>query len=1020
MRAMVRPKLVLGLLLSGLLLAAASIYAASLKLDAWIKDWMVERLERQFSLAVEVGQLRVHLMETRLEIHDLRLFNRVYPVTEPAFESDHVLLDFSFTHFLLPEISLDHLRLDSPTVRLLTDPNQRSNLSNMFRRNGPDPIPAVSSTRLGIKRLVVHQGLLVVEKNPVSIQSSDGAVTAELRYLPESGEYQGRASFTSLDLSINSMPVEDMGVFVDFEWADMSLRILSFEVDSEKLRLQAHGDVTLKDPLTYSFEGTASLSLKELAKPGGPSRFQGGILSLDGNVSGQGRSFSFQGKARSDDFVFSGLSFHQLNTALRLDADSASFEGFETGFEGGRLKGSGTLSWNPQRRSEIQVTGSRIRFQRLARLLGLERLPARGTFDLSGRTQWPALQWRRMDGTANLAYRGEFAATDPTHLPTVRFEGHSRVAFQEGTAHFSRGVLRTPEIQGRYRGTIGLRGGYRFDLDLGSDRSRNLIRLAALSTLPERFLNRGFIDVQGPTRARLRVQSAQPWIKGSLRIQDVHIRQELLGDFQSDVEFDGEVLEFMEARMTGPGYRLQTRLRVTPSTGEIDWPEAAELRLNDVPVERFLALTERKIPLRGRASGHLQLAQAASRGYTGSGDITLIDVDAYGEHVDRLSSEIRFDGRKLFLNGLRATLGRGMLSGQIEIELEQRTGTASLAGSRLPLDRIQRIRSALPIRGEVDFDFQAQGNLLSPDFQLRLAGDKVVIADRVIEDLQLQAESDQEVVRFLLTHTFLENPFRVEGRLGRREPYTLQAGVDLEEMPLKPFLDLLSLETPSGVEGRLTGRLTVAGPVSDPLRLEVQAELSDLVLSLSGHELRNRSPLQLAYSRPTLQVSPFLLHGEQTKLQIGGRLDLGESKSVNVELSGPVNLVVSNTFFPVGTVAGQLAPADTYLRPPWQPADSRVCPGRGRIPEPPRHSHGPVRFGGTAPLHDQSGGPEPFFCPDLLRTRPPGRRNFPGRLSARPLADPSARRRPPRRLSLRRQFRSWTSTWTLSDASFRI
>ena len=903
---MVRPKLLLGLLLAVLLLAVVSMTTVSLMLDAWVKAWMVERLERQFSVLVEVGQTKIDLLETRLEIHDLRLFNRAYPVTEPAFESDLILLDFSFTHFFLPEISLDQVRLDSPRVRLLTDPNRQSNLSNLLRMNGSDPAPPFSPTRLGIKHLAINQGLLLVEQNHVSIHSSEGAVTAELRYLSESGEYRGRTRFNSLDLSINGVTVEDVGVFADFEWADDNFRILSFKVDSKDFWLQAHGGVSLMDAVTYSLEGSASLNLEGLGEAGFPDLLQKGVLSLNGTLSGRGKDFSFRGEARSDEIVLSDFNFRQLSAALRLDADSVSFESLETGFEGGRLKGSGTLSWNPQRRSEFQVAGSRIRFQRLATLLGPANVPARGTVDLTARIQWPALQWKQMNGTGDLAYRGDFPAGSRSGLPAVSFEGHSQIAFKEGTAQFSRGVLRTSESHTTYRGYVGLRSGYRFDLDIRSEQSNDLLRLAALPALPKRFLNRDFIDIQGSTRGSFRLQSAQPRLAGSLRIQDVYIRREGLGDFQSEVEFDGEVLEFTDARVTGPGFRLRSGLRVTPSTGEIGWLEPVDLRLDNVPIERFVSLTERKLPLRGRATGRLQLAQAGSQGLTGSGDLTLTEVEAYGERVDRLSSEIRLDGRRLSLNRFRAALGRGNLSGQIEVDLENLTGTASLAGSRLSLHQVQRIRQALPLRGEVDFDLHAQGHLMSPDFQLHLKGDEIAIADRVLKNVRLHAESDQKVVRFHFTHAFLENLFRVDGRLDRRQPYTLQAGADLKDVPLRPFLDLLSLELPFDVEGIMTGRLTVAGPLFDPGRLEARAELSDLTLSLSGYELRNRSPLQLAYSRPGLQVSPFRLGGEQTELQIGGRWDPGDSENPGIEISGPVNLTAFNTILPAGAMAGQM------------------------------------------------------------------------------------------------------------------
>ena len=90
-------------------------------------------LEERSNARLELGYLDIRLFGAQVDIYNLQLFSRTYPGREAVIDVDHILLDFSMTHFFGSSISLDNLTLDYPHIHLTEDPNQQFNFSNIFQ-----------------------------------------------------------------------------------------------------------------------------------------------------------------------------------------------------------------------------------------------------------------------------------------------------------------------------------------------------------------------------------------------------------------------------------------------------------------------------------------------------------------------------------------------------------------------------------------------------------------------------------------------------------------------------------------------------------------------------------------------------------------------------------------------------------------------------------------------------------------------------------------------------------------------
>ena len=871
---------------------AVGRYVHSDAFKQWLRNQIIETLEERSNARLELGYLDIRLFGAQVDIYNLQLFSRTYPGREAAIDVDHILLDFSMTHFFGSSISLDNLTLDYPHIHLAEDPNQKFNFSNIFwPQDLPEQEGEFSLSALGIQQLVVNQGMIFYKDQAFSLDSAEGGLATTLQFIPEERKYIGHSSFEHLGLSFNGFSVTDLALSLDFEVLGNQLRVLSLGLDSHEFEARAEGTISDIRDGVYRFQTDLSVDLAQLEGSPLGSHVQKGLLSLSGTLSDTGGDFLFQGKAYSDLIQLETLPLRQVAAGILIDSQAVTVESLEAQLYDGSVRAHGKLYWKDGA-SNFQVDASQVTIDPLLSKLGQETFPLHGSADFTGQVGWPGLQWEEVSAQGHLSYQGELSPQAPMGsptLPALSFQGNSLISFRQQVVNLTDGVLHTPASRINYSGSISFPGTYRLELDLVSQQSEELFTLLGSTGVPELFLYQDFIEIKGPTRISGTLEGGKDPLRltGTVRSEQVHLRDEFLGDFESRVSLSEEIFQIDEARLLGPTFGLNTSLRLSLDTTGVTSLEALELQLNQVPIERFLSLAPQAIPVQGQVSGQLQLEQIGSGDYRGSGRLSVVQPRVYGEGLDRISAKVEIEGREILLQEIQGSVQQGTVSGLAAVNWNDATYRVDLKGDRFPLENLGWLQKEIPAKGPINFTFTGKGNISDSNFDLLLEGPRIVIQESVLENVRLQAEGRGEALDFRLQHGYLGNSFLFEGQLGLVDPYWINAASELKEVSLGPYLQLIPAQDLPDVDGLVSGRLTLTGPLKDPAKLSVEVAFPQFNLSLATYQLKNLNPLRLSYRAGLLTLDQLSLSGEESELQIGGTIDLGKAEASVSRWKGP-------------------------------------------------------------------------------------------------------------------------------------
>lgn len=921
MRRFFKYSILLILLLAALLIAGLIVFIETERFDRWATQQMIRFLEDRFEARVEIGKVDVRLLQTEVEIWNFRLFNRRYPSEEPAIGIDHLLFDFSILSFFTPSVSLDELFLDSPVFRLLQDPNDRLNFANVFdpprpEQRQPERPPdekrdGFSFVGLGVKRFDIRDGLFIYQREPFHIESARGGMDTHLRFYPQEEKYAGRTSFDELDVTINGFGLNDLHALIDFEYFENAVRLQAVRLESPGFEADVQGAITDLRNFVYRFENRVSIDLPTLERPDLRPHFQEGRITAEGIFAGSRGDFRFDGDVRSDFLRFQGLPFSDVQARISATRDVLTVDRVTTTFFQGRSTAQGVLRWQEESESNFQVSASGVGIHPLLHHFNREWIRAHGRGDFKGNVRWPGLKWKQMRGQGQLAYLGNFSAQGlvaASTLPPLPFEGTAAVSFVPGTVNLSNGILRTLENSVQYAGVVTFEGQYRFDFSLESDRSQELLLLAGHSGVPERFVEEEFIRIDGPTTISGTFQNPadQFDLHGTLQTAEVFLKDEFLGDFRTEFVFDGSDLQLENGVLEGPRYRLRASVGLATAERGLALLDTLELRLNRVPLQTFLALIEQPLPVQGEISGGIEVVQEDSDQFKGTGELTIADFSAYGEHLDRLAGRLEVQNQSVRVTNLEGRLREGTLSGQASFDLSDWTYSVELQGQRFPLESVQALQERVQAQGNVQFSLAGKGSFARPQFRLSLESPRIRVRDQVLSDFQVRIASRADTLDVLARYDWMDNPFRLSGQAQLAEPYSMKGVLQMDQTPIGPYLQLLPLPNLPQIEGTVSGRIDIDGRWREPSDLRIRADLPRLNLSMADYDLTNMEPVRMNYRNETLTIESSRFQGSQTEFRMGGTISLTGERSVNLHTQGAVNLLILNSFLPVGRTAGQL------------------------------------------------------------------------------------------------------------------
>jgi autotransporter translocation and assembly factor TamB len=299
-------------------------------------------------------------------------------------------------------------------------------------------------------------------------------------------------------------------------------------------------------------------------------------------------------------------------------------------------------------------------------------------------------------------------------------------------------------------------------------------------------------------------------------------------------------------------------------------------------------------PLDGHLSGEFHLYGKYETPF-GFGRLQIDEGAAWRELFETASASLRFEGAGVRLDGIQGTKAGGALTGAAYIGWDG-SYSYNFTGRRIPVETLNALNYPdAQLSGLLDFTSSGSGVFESPRYDVRLS-----VADLYLKDEGVGALTARLGVRNNVLSVELDaaSPRLVVSGSGR-VALTPEADAELTfrvtDTSLDPYVRAVQPDLSPFTTAVASGTVRIAGELRDPSHLLVDAKVDTLTLHLFDYIVHNDGPILVAYDQQHVRLSQFRLLGENTRLEVGGTVNLA-SNQIAVRATGDANLGILQGF----------------------------------------------------------------------------------------------------------------------------
>lgn len=613
------------------------------------------------------------------------------------------------------------------------------------------------------------------------------------------------------------------------------------------------------------------------------------------------------------------LPFENARARFRATPEEVYIEDIRASTFGGIVQGEAVVRFSG--RSEVNLRLRGISLAEIVMWSSGRRLPLAGGVDGVISATWPGLSLERLKGEAHLALRTD----EHPHPQVLATRGTIAASFTGSTISLSPTPVTIGATTVRASGTISWNGDVALHLEGRSeDLSEQEMMLAAGGVSIQR-LTRGLVPrLSGSAQFDLRVNRTKRdiHIRGTTDVQGLAVAGEPVTSITSEFIYDGHVLEFtrMHAHWRD-GAAMDVSLRIAPESESRIAVRGRFVRIN---TRAWAPIVRKDLPVVGRMTGTLALTDvpSAPRGHIEAvlteGEVRL------GEGaipIPRATGRVVIERSRYAWDGLVAEIGGG--TARLEGWIDTATKEFDLKGQAQGV-AVRTLMSGLglnaeQISGRLNATVIGEGTTAEPHLQGQIRLTDIVIKGRPAGHIEAELRRQGKGTTFTVVPTLFGQAVPIHGRVERIGEVTVASARALvERFDMTPYLRLAGVS--DDVTAVFWGQIEANLPLQKVEQIELRALVSQLRLALGEYVVTNRRPFAVEVLSSRVRIESVSLTGENTDLDLGGVLDLGEALKgsseeilTDVTLTGRVDLRLLRTFYP-GLFARGMATIRGVLR----------------------------------------------------------------------------------------------------------
>jgi translocation and assembly module TamB len=915
--------------LAGLVLVSVAVLFLALQ-SSWFKDQVrlkiISVAERATGGRVEIQSFDFDWHQLTAEIHGFILHGTEPTGDPPLFRADRAVVGLKLVSIFRQKVDIDSLRVSQPQVALIVRPDGSTNV----------PTPKVTADErnlleqildLAIRRFELSRGSLSVnaETYPLDIRGED--LNLHAAYDRAGPRYVGTLSSHHLKIASNWDLPSAASVNGRFEFARDHARFdrVIFTLNKSKLELSG----TVRHFINPEATGSviARIDAAELGSFTNYPELKSGMFLFDGSARYQTHTPVVQGALSGTDLSYkgNGIAFDKVAISSQLDAQQDSITLHQLAVEApdGKFSGEALL----QHYRELRITGE----VRSLRILQASRfLPLR----VNG---WDGIASGPVQLTATLAghLRNVQLTTKVNIVPgsqSIPLSGWMDLDYRQNKNHLQLGDshLELPHSALDISGTLG----ETLRLKVNTSDLRDFEPVIALTSADlRRFasplnLEHGHASFEGTVTGSL----GDPSINGKLSLQKVRYGNSLIDQFQGIVGASNDLFTLGSGSITQGSFTAT----LAGQLGLLNWrPDPngqlqihAAIRNADLRTALAQVSAEKMYPFSGVANASLDVTGTLTKP-SGTGRLAATDVNAYGEHLDRLATD-------LAISGDRVTFEKGVLregdavaafggvytrsrdswtAGQLRVHLDANgLSLASLASVR---------RYEPDVSGKLNLHADATAQTSPRTIRLESINGhalvrQVTIAGVPYGDFSMEASTRGQDLETNFKGNLRDAKLSGTALVGLTGDYPASGAIDFGTIHLTTVRALFPSERIAAMplDGALQGKLTFSGPLAKWRNMKGSLQLDGVritpELAQNGHAaarvqdltLQSASPVRLDFGDQAAVLHQTRLVGKDTQIEASGRLDFSKAGAITASATGTVNLQILQLFDPDLTSGG--------------------------------------------------------------------------------------------------------------------
>ncbi|MGH9616900.1 MAG: translocation/assembly module TamB domain-containing protein, partial [Acidobacteriaceae bacterium] len=320
----------------------------------------------------------------------------------------------------------------------------------------------------------------------------------------------------------------------------------------------------------------------------------------------------------------------------------------------------------------------------------------------------------------------------------------------------------------------------------------------------------------------------------------------------------------------------------------------ATVQSTKVSVGQLQAIAGTTYPVSGTLDAHAHVAGTVDD-LEGSGLVLLTEAVAYGQAIPSTSMVLSAQGHLLQATHVRIAAAGGVGNGELEYNDETGALQGELTGAHFQLAKIEALeRPRLKTDGVMAAQLHLSGTIAVPHASGEMQIERMTLDGQPVGHLNATAKIFGGTLFLSSRAELFQARMNLGGQVRLSGEYPAQMQLTFTNFNYGPLLRIM---TSSEIKGNssLDGKIAMAGPLGDPVKIQGDANLNAFEATLGGVPLHSEGPLRASLRDGKLQLTQIHIQGTDMDFVAGGTIDLLRGDALHLHSEGTINAALAST-----------------------------------------------------------------------------------------------------------------------------